>query len=494
MSYEENPLVPYEPPEKKRRIWWIVVSLIVILGLLGSSVVGVIWFAQYWQTETAVSAPTATPEPLLPTAEVADLGIVSEPVEDEIIVEETAVIPTPTPPPLDTNRIVFVNPQGRIGTVAPDGEDQQVLTSGNRRYIFPAWSPDGEKVASIGVNSQGATIDVFADMANADVVELYRSRAESPFYIYWSPDSQQISFLANHPRDPMALHVVESDGQTDSKMITTGGPFYWAWDPDSSQMLIHTGFASDDAKLAFVNTTDDVPEESIATPGFFQVPGISPDGRFLAYAEEIQNSSRVVVINQETGKQFDTDHNGIVAMSWSPVANKLAYINSPEAEGRGFIGPLRMFDAETNEMTLLSREPVLAFFWSPNGRYLIYLRYAADQTDDINANQPDSSQRGVLSKPARQFGTPDFDIVLIDTATGAGQILLQEVEFSRVFYTQFLPFFNQYSLSHHIWSPASDAVVLPFIIDGREQIGILTIDGGRLQPLTLGNMAFWSQQ
>ena len=490
MYYDEDPLVPPEPPQEKRRFWWIGISVLVIVGLLGSSIIGVIWFFQNWQSQTAVfTAPT--PEIIEATA-TADVIETEEPAA--LVVVETAVSPTQTPPPLENNRIVFINPQGRVGTIAPDGDDRLILTSGNRRYLFPAWSPDGEKVASIGFDTQGATIDLLADDSETDVVELYKSRSESPFYLYWSPDSQQISFLANHPQEPMALHVVESDGESDSKMITTGGPFYWTWDPDSSQMLIHSGFAGDEAKIAFVNTKDDVPEDSMVTPGFFQTPGISPDGRFLAYAEEAQDGSRIVVVNQETGKQFDEAHNGLVAMSWSPVANKLAYINSPEADGQGYIGPLRMFDADTNEMTLLSREPVLAFFWSPNGRYLLYMRYTSNRTDDINAGLPQSSQRGVVSKPARQFGIPDFDIVLVDTVTGGGQVLLQEAEFSRAFFTQFLPFFNQYALSHQIWSPASDAVVLPFIIDGQEQIAVLKINGARLQTLTYGDMAFWSQQ
>jgi TolB protein len=498
MYYDEDPFVPSEPPEKKRRVWWIIVSLIVIVGMLGSSVAGAIWLVQFWRAETAVSASDPTPAPIAPTAVVIEADEVAEieeaEIEDESAVVETAVFPTPTPPLLETNRIVFINPRGRIGTIAPDGDDEQLLTSGSRRYVFPAWSPDGQSVASIGVDRQGATIDLFSDESNTDAVELYQSGSETPFYLYWSPDSQQISFLANHPREPMALHVVESDGESDSKMITTGGPFYWAWDPDSSQMLIHTGFSGDEAKLAFVNTIDEVPNDSIADPGFFQVPGISQDGRFIAYAEESLSGSRVVVINQETGKQYDAAHNGVVAMSWSPAANRLAYINSPDADGRGYIGPLRIVDAETNEVTLLSREPVLAFFWSPNGRYLLYMRYATDQNNDINAGLPRAPQRGVVSKPAQQFGAPDFDIVLIDTETGSGQILLQEVEFSRVFYSQFLPFFNQYALSHQIWSPASDAVVLPFMLDGQEQIAVLKINGGRVQPLTSGDMAFWSHQ
>lgn len=487
----QEPIPSPEPPERKRRFGWVFISIILILALLGSSIASLFWLGQFWREQTAVSAPNPTviSEEIEPTAEPMATAV----VESESFVE-TAVSATPIPLPLSTNRIVFVNRQGQIGTISPDGEALRMLTNQTRRYVFPAWSPDGEMVASIGIGNTGATIDVMADESGTDPVELYRSRSESPFYIYWSPDSQQISFLASHPEEPMALHVVESDGDSDSQMVTTGGPFYWSWDPDSSQMLIHTGFAGEDAKLAFVEPGGEFSEENIAAPGYFQTPGISADGRFLAYAEETRDGSRIVVSNQDSGSQYDEVHSGVVAMSWSPVANQLAFINSPEVDGRGFVGPLRMIDAETNEVTLLSREPVLAFFWSPNGRYLIYMRYAGDQSGDVNASQQKTPQRGVFSKPNRQFGSPDFDIVLIDTVTGSGQVLMQEAEFSRSFFSQYLPFFNQYALSHQIWSPSNDAVVLPFVIDGREQIAILNIDGGRLQPLTSGDIAFWSHQ
>ncbi|KAA3664824.1 MAG: hypothetical protein DWQ04_03715 [Chloroflexi bacterium] len=487
----EEPVSLPEPPEKKRRFWWILISFILIIALLGSSVGGMFWIWQFWRSQTAVSAITQSSiqEEIEPTAEIRP----TETVEEEALMEAT-VPPVPTSPPLVNNRIVFVNLQGRIGTVAPTGEDEHILTSGNRRYVFPAWSPDGESVASIGVDSQGATIDVLADESDAEVVEVYSSRSESPFYIYWSPDSQQISFLASHPREPMALHVVDSGGDSDSQMITTGGPFYWAWDPDSSQMLVHTGFAGDDAKLTFVEPDGAVADDNLAAPGYFQVPGISADGRFVAYAEETRKGSRIVVTNQASGDQFSEAHGGIAAMSWSPVANQLAFINNPQPEGTGFVGPLQMIDAETNEVTLLSREPVLAFFWSPSGRYLLYMSYAGNRSSDANASRPAAPQRGAFFKPAQQFGRPEFDIVLIDTTTGNGQILMQKVEFSRIFFTQFLPFFNQYSLSHQIWSPESDAVVLPFIMDNREIIAILNVNGGRLQPLTNGEIAFWSHQ
>jgi TolB protein len=65
---------------------------------------------------------------------------------------------------------------------------------------------------------------------------------------------------------------------------------------------------------------------------------------------------------------------------------------------------------------------------------------------------------------------------------------------TNLFLRQFLPFFDQYSLSHRIWSPDSDALVIPLIEDGRSQIAVVPISRGSVQLVADGEIAFWSHQ
>ena len=66
---------------------------------------------------------------------------------------------------------------------------------------------------------------------------------------------------------------------------------------------------------------------------------------------------------------------------------------------------------------------------------------------------------------------------------------------SDTFLNQFLPFFDQYALSHRIWSPDSQALVLPMINgEGLAEITVIPVDGGPLQPITRGVIGFWSYQ
>ena len=61
-----------------------------------------------------------------------------------------------------------------------------------------------------------------------------------------------------------------------------------------------------------------------------------------------------------------------------------------------------------------------------------------------------------------------------------------------LFVNQFLPFFDQYALSHRIWSPASDALVIPMAKGNTVQIDVVPINGGPAKPIAEGMMATWS--
>ncbi|MCP4424647.1 MAG: hypothetical protein GY803_09160, partial [Chloroflexi bacterium] len=115
----------------------------------------------------------------------------------------------------------------------------------------------------------------------------------------------------------------------------------------------------------------------------------------------------------------------------------------------------------------------------------------------------DEEQEGVIAsgdgrrhsgKSARQFHPPiSLNLILIDAATGKNRHLAT-FQPTIVFITQFLPFFDQFALSHRIWSPQSDALVLPLRDEEVNRIAVIPIDSGQPHYLTEGDMPFWSQQ
>lgn len=491
-----GPVVAMPDPPNRPSGCRIALTILVVLALIGTSASGAIWFFFFRDQPEPVEQDQIV--------EATAVSIEETPSQENRIETPTAEegVPTPTSEPAATalalppgvpaedqvNRIVFVNGAGQLVSLAPDGSEERLLTDAQQRFQFPAWSPDGRFVAAIGTDRTGAGVFVLDDSKAEDSpAPLYADRRDGPFYLYWSPDSSQVSFLASHP-DGMGLHLVQADGSADSRLLTTGGPFYWQWTTDSRQMLIHSGFAGQDSRLELIAADGDGTGDSLASPGFFQAPGISADGRYLAYAEEVAGgSSRLVVLDTQSDDAVQQRHAGIVAMAWSPTANQLAFTSGSEPDSRSFVGPLRLMDAATGEVRVLSLEPIVGFFWSPDGRYLAAISLLRNGEGDINVE----GGKTAVGKRAAQQNLPRLRLLIYDVTSDEGRRLFEFVP-TITFATQFLPFFDQYSLSHRLWSPASDALVLPMIEDRRNQIFIINVTTGQKRFLAEGLMPFWS--
>jgi len=385
------------------------------------------------------------------------------------------------------DRIAFITPDFQLETISPEGKDQRRLTSGGLPYSFPAWSPDSTQLAVIG----GDGLYVLPDAPNADeeglARQLYSNRSRSPFYIYWSPNGNQVTFLANHP-EGIGLHLADI-GQGDSRLLTTGQPFYWDWLPGADQLLVHTGASSRDSKLELINTSGSGRGNDIAQPGIFQSPGISQSGLYWAFAETNEDGiSRVIVQDQSEERQLVEPHRGQVYMSWSPVNDLLGYA-SPSIRAPSRYGPLRLFDSKTGTTETIVNNQVVAFFWAPDGQSIAYLSLAEPTPGGVQATG--NEKRLVRSRVQDQHPDIQFDLWTVDISDKEPN-WLATFEPPAVFITQFLPYFDQYSLSHQLWSPDSNSLVIPMIRDGKSQITIVSVDDGSLRPIAEGQIGFWS--
>jgi TolB protein len=171
-----------------------------------------------------------------------------------------------------------------------------------------------------------------------------------------------------------------------------------------------------------------------------------------------------------------------------------------------------LLDLESSDSRLLVPETVLAFFWSPDGRSIAYLTLteidAPFDFDDapvavrdkalVDWTVPTTTPSKIKTLSKTQSPPDDSRLGLglwvVEVDSGEKR-QLTVFEPSNVFLNQFLPFFDQYALSHRLWSPDSEALVVPMQDDdGRDFIVVVPVDGSEPVTIAHGVAAFWSHQ
>jgi TolB protein len=289
----------------------------------------------------------------------------------------------------------------------------------------------------------------------------------------------------------MALNLVPRTGG-EAQEIVSGQPCFWSWAPDGERFLAHLGGADEAGTVAFVGLQGQLAGPRAPRPGIFQSPGIAPSGTRWAYGEiDVLNTTQIVVASQGSRRRTVVGHMGVAALSWSPASDVLAFI-SPNAPARHCYGPLQLLNPTTDERRYLVSDTVFGFFWSPDGTQIAYLTidglgYEHDTLSDTLAV---ASNTRALAR--RTEGEPiTLTLSVVDVASGERR-RLHTFRPLPIFVNQFLPFFDQYAHSHRLWSPDSDALVLPVVGANGPQIMHIPSDGRPPRVLVSGLMAFWS--
>jgi TolB protein len=136
---------------------------------------------------------------------------------------------------------------------------------------------------------------------------------------------------------------------------------------------------------------------------------------------------------------------------------------------------------------------VVAFFWSPTGKEIAVLRLENPDNPVTQAVQAGGATL-VRANPSTQEAATGLGMRLAFVEVGTGSIRSERVvRVSDLFVNQVLPYFDQYALSHRIWSPDGAAIVLPVVSDGDvSQLSVIPADGSTARVVANGEMGFWS--
>ncbi len=244
----------------------------------------------------------------------------------------------------------------------------------------------------------------------------------SAFYLCPSPCGRYLSHLSP---GPLGLELGVTDIRTgELHVIERGQPLYWSWSPDSARIAVHVGHrvlvAGRDGSSA-VELTDEA--------GAFTAPWWITSGT-VAFVDGDRIVSRSVssasaTTDPEAGPRATlVDDAGSGRFALDPDGRRLAVVVADLDQPA-----LVILDLLTCSRTIVPVHHVVAFFWSPDGRFLAALAVASADELQWVVFDGDEIQRLAPFRPTRAW---------------VGSVL---------------PFFEQYAQSHAFWSADSQYLV-----------------------------------
>ena len=451
-------------------------------------------------------------------------------------------IPMPTP----VNRIAYIDSEGQLQTVRPDGSHRNALTPGavagagdnagqdarsgagsegrvagilaqpaarNRYYSWPTWSPDGSRIAvsliagaaagdaEISVQSLEAATGVGGPVFVNDLPLTIADGA--PHYVQWSPDGRRLGITAATP-EGLTLFIVDANPADGDVMppaplaVQRGAPLYFDWSPDSKSLAVHNG----EAVLA-LRLNDDFTQfetQPVSRSASFRTPAWSPDGVSLAWSAPGGDGEAIWL-----GRPADPDYpplrlaevEGMCAFAWSSDGRVIA-VADRQVDNSPAYRRLRLLAADGSaQRTIREDDWVLGFFWEPNGSRLAWIALNTEERT-MEWRLAGSDLAGAGAPPPSGPGADDDNDDNDDNALGGLSFSPSGETFL------LLAFFDQYARSHSPWAPDGSALAVAgaqqYLSRRRNGSGgdttriyvAETGAGGALRDIAGGSIAVWS--
>ena len=357
------------------------------------------------------------------------------------------------------NRIAYIDSNGDLFTVVPDGNHRIQLTGGsevvedvsndsklqpfriNEYYTWPTWSSGGTKLITSRVITRENGIEITLealDAQNGSKEIIYKNNRAGliadgvPHYIYCAPIGNHVSFLAA-TAEGLAIFIWDGTSGRPAVQLESGAPLYYQWSQNAQVIALHVG-----SELILTSSLGlDPSRKSIQTKGNFRVPAISPDGLRLAYVDRtIEGMGLYVAPIADLSKtQKIIDLGWSSAIMWSPDGSYIAVADQSTARTQLYDRLVIMSPDGGPVTSLVSKESasnVWAFFWAPTSEKLAWI-----SVNGIN------QELEVIISPTDGSGTKN----IFDFHPSAETFFM-------------MSFFDQYANSHSIWSPDGQSLVV----------------------------------
>lgn len=307
----------------RRLLPWLIgglLSLFVIIGLVGSAMLGLPMMlavlATATQTATATAPPTSTPT-RSPTATIAPTATLT---------------PAPTPIGGGGGLIAFSNNRDIGGNLREvyvmrvDGSNETRLTDNPSDNAYPRWSPDGQRLLFYSFREGNAEVYVM----NVDGKQV-RNLTQNPgqdFDAVWSPDGTQIVFtsLRDNNRE---IYVMNADGSGQTNLTNNGAEdAYAAWSPDSTRIVFQSNRDGNEELYLMNRDGSDLTRLTNAA-SYDGFPHWSSDNQYIAFASDRDGNLELYRMRADGTEFFRLTNNPARDFfpTWSPDGSELAFMS-----------------------------------------------------------------------------------------------------------------------------------------------------------------------
>ena len=168
-----------------------------------------------------------------------------------------------------------------------DGTGLTELTDGSSHDFFPAWSPDGSKIAYASDRDRSDLLDrnrevYVLDLESGETVRMTDHPGDD-WWPAWSPDGSQIAFTSIRDAGQAEVYVINADG-TDLRNLTNNpaGDFRPVWSYDGEKIAFYS--VRDGNREVYVMDADGSGQANLTNnPADDWYPTWSPNGAHIAF-------------------------------------------------------------------------------------------------------------------------------------------------------------------------------------------------------------------
>ena len=195
----------------------------------------------------------------------------------------------------------------RLSVIQDHRVEGKILTEKGIGNTYPAWSPQGDRIAYCGSESSD-----YLTLTSLKIYDLKTDKAKTikggvNSKIAWSPDGKKLLYArtrtADHQSNFFDLHIYDLEKEKEKRISHGLRAMEPAWSPDGAQIVCVTQkdgtdnlILVDEQGQLLKKLTDFKNGQAVFSPHW------SPDGKWIVYAQARKHGRDIKMLNVETGQ------------------------------------------------------------------------------------------------------------------------------------------------------------------------------------------------